>query len=161
MTEIYSGNYFSDPFRPSTSPHLEPLNTTAHNAGELKTQFFSVNVPAGLSNVAPDHIRLMDFQESTFTGVQVVRFTRLYLNNTVNTGGAITANIGFITSAASVFAAASTVLQSAGVLDVAIATLFSTTLAVPDTLGLTIASAGPTTTASVLSGFVQFYYTRP
>ncbi len=158
---VYSSNYFSDPFRPTTSPHYEPLNTVANNAGVMKTQYFSVTLPTGLNNTAPDIIKLMDFQESTFTGVQVVRFTRLYLNNTANVGGTTTVNIGFQTSAATAFATNSTLLQSAGVVDVAIATLFATTLTVPDTLALTLSSAGPSTTASTVSGFIQFYYTRP
>lgn len=161
MTILYSSAYLSDPFRPASSPHIEPVNTAARNAGQTATQYFSLTLGTGYSNVAPDKFQLMDFQDSTFTGGMAIRIKRLYFANSVNVGGSLTVNLGFLNTAPTVFGSALTTLQSATALDVAIATLLPVTLTQADTLGFTVASAGPSTTASTITGFVEWYFTRP
>lgn len=162
MANVFNSRaYYQNTTRPSTTD-WESVSVTPRSPGVVYRQEISIVLPTGLSNVAPDRIYLLSLPGSIFTGAAGVRVSRLYLSNTANVGGTTTFNLGWRVASGSAYGAALTTLQSATTLDVAIATLLGTALiTAADDLVLTIASAGPSTTASTLTGFVDYAYNRP
>lgn len=153
--------FYQNLTRPSTAD-WESVSVTQRTSGYSYTQDILVNIPVGLSNSAPDRIILMEIPGSAFTGAAGLRVKRLYLANTTNVGGTMTFSLGWINTASTAYGTALTTLQSATTLDVAIATLEAAAdVTQNDRLALTLSAAGPTTTASVLTGFVEFYFNRP
>lgn len=153
--------FYQNTFRPATAD-WETVSVTERQSGVLYTQRINVAIPVGLTNATTDRIILMETPGSIFTGAAALRVVRLYLANTANVGGTTTFNLGWVNTSASTYGAALTTLQSATTLDVAIATLEAApNVTANDRLALTIASAGPSTTMSTLTGFVQFYFNRP
>lgn len=153
--------FYQNTFRPATAD-WESVSVTERQSGVLYTQRINVAIPVGLTNATTDRIILMENPGSIFTGAAQLRVVRLYLANSANVGGTTTFNLGWVNTAPTAYGSALTTLQSATVLDVAIATLeAAANVTANDRLALTIASAGPSTTVSTLTGFVQFYYNRP
>lgn len=162
MANVYNSKAFYQPtFRPAGAA-WESVSVTERQSGVLYVQDINVAIPSGLSNTAPDRIILMENPGSAFSGAAGLRVARLYLANTTNVGGTMTFSLGWVNTAATAYGTALTTLQSATTLDVAIATLEAAVdITANDQLALTLSAAGPTTTASTLTGFVQFYYNRP
>lgn len=162
MANTYNSKaFYQNQFRAITAP-WESVSVTQRNSGYVYTQDILVNIAPGLTSANTDRIILMENPGSVFAGAAGLRGFRLYLANTVNVGGTTTFNLGWVNTSASAYGSALTTLQSATTLDVAIATMEACPdVLLNDQLALTIASAGPSTTASVLTGFFQFYFNRP
>ncbi len=153
--------FYQNTTRPTTAD-WESVCVTQRQSGTSYIQDILVNIPAGLSNTAPDRIILYEAPGSIFTGAAGLRVKRLYLANTTHVAGTMTFSLGWVMTAATAYGTALTTLQSATTLDVAIATLEAAVdITAPDRLALTLSAAGPTTTASVLTGFIEFYCNRP
>lgn len=162
MANVWNSRaFYQNTTRPSTAD-WESVGVTPRSSGIGYVQDILVNIPAGLSNVAPDRIMLLEIPGSIFSGASGLRVKRLYLSNTANVGGSMTFSLGWVNTAPTAYGTALTTLQSATTLDVAIATLEAAAdITANDRLALLLSAAGPTTTASVLSGFVEYYFNRP
>lgn len=162
MANVWNSKaFYQNLTRPSTADY-ESVSVTQRSPGVSYVQDISVAIPAGLTSAAPDRIILLEAPGSIFTGAAGLRVKRLYLANSANVGGTMTFSLGWVTTSVAAYGAALTTLQSATVLDVAIATLEAAPdITLNDRLALTLTAAGPTTTASTLTGFVEFYYNRP
>lgn len=162
MANVWNSRaFYQNTTRPSTAD-WESVGVTPRSSGISYVQDILVNIPAGLSNVAPDRIMLLEIPGSIFSGASGLRVKRLYLSNTANVGGSMTFSLGWVNTAPTAYGTALTTLQSATTLDVAIATLEAAAdITANDRLALLLSAAGPTTTASVLTGFVEYYFNRP
>lgn len=132
-------------------------------AGTRFVQSFYYNVPIG--TVTGDIGRLWESRENFAVAtpqISGLRVRRLVLTSSANAGGTMTFNLGFLTAGASAFGASLTTIQSATTLDVAIATIQSSpTIVAADTLAMSFNAAGPTTTACLVTGWVEFDIAAP
>lgn len=159
MATYYAGNTYKQ--NPLRSTLYEAIYAPTEHAGIVYTNYFSGTIPVGFTT--GDVFKLVDFGIScpvTSPQYAGVRWARVVLRSAGNVGGSVTANFG-TTGAATAFGSALTTLQSANTLDVAIATVMAgPVLIANDTLQL-VATAGTSTTAQVVDGFVQYYITAP
>lgn len=162
MANVWNSRaYYQNLTRPSTAD-WESVSVTPRSSGVVYRQEISVALPTGLSSVAPDRIYLFSLPGSVFSGAAGIRLSRLYLVSTGDVGGTTTFNLGWRNAGATAYGSALTALQGTTPLDVAIATLLGTALVTAaDDLVMTIASAGPSTTARTVTGFLDFTFNRP
>jgi len=158
--------YYSSSYRlPQGSTTVyEAVQAFPREAGILFAQYFTITIPVGFGIATNDVAKLIPYQANipiTVPQIAGIRHARIVLRCSGNAGGAVTANIGFANAGASVYAAASVILQSANTVDVAIATILAgPTLLQADDLQLA-AVANATTSAVTLDGYAQFYNTAP
>jgi hypothetical protein len=159
MATYYAQNTYKQ--NPIRSTLYEALYPPTEHPGILYTQYFNCSIPVGFTTA--DIMKLSDFAIAAPVTVPQnasVRFTRAVLRAAGDVGGSVTVNFGFV-SAATAFGSALTTLQSAGTLDVPIATVMAATgLIANDTLQL-VAAAGTSTTVRVVDGFIQYYIIAP
>ena len=162
MANVFNSRaYYQNLNRPSTAD-WESVSVTPRHSGEVYRQEVSISLPTGLSSVAPDRIYLLSIPGSAFTGAAGIQVKRLYLVSTGDVGGTTTFNLGWRLTNATAYGSALTNLQGTTALDVAIATLLAQAqVTQQDDLVMTIASAGPSTTARTVTGFVDYSFNRP
>lgn len=162
MANVFNSRaYYQNLNRPATA-NWDPVCVTARQSGQVYRQEVSISLPTGLSNVAPDLIYLLSIPGSAFTGAAGIQVKRLYLVSTGDVGGTTTFNLGWRLTNATAYGSALTNLQGTTALDVATATLLAQAqVTQADDLVMTIASAGPSTTARTVTGFVDYSFNRP
>lgn len=162
MANVFNSRaYYQNLTRPATAD-WESVSVTPHHSGVVYRQEVSISLPTGLSSTAPDRIYLLSIPGSAFTGAAGIQVKRLYLVSTGDVGGTTTFNLGWRLTNATAYGSALTNLQGTTALDVAIATLLAqAAVTQQDDLVMTIASAGPSTTARTVTGFVDYSFNRP
>lgn len=159
MATYYAQNTYKQ--NPLRSTLYEAIYAPTEHAGILYTNYFNGTIPVGFTT--GDVFKLVDFAIACPVTVPQnagVRFARVVLRSGGNVGGSVAVNFG-TTGSATAFGSALTTLQSATTLDVAIATVMAgPVLIANDTLQL-VATAGPSTTAQTVDGYVQYYITAP
>jgi len=132
-------------------------------AGTAFRQAIYYNVPIG--TVTGDFGYLFQSREnfaSASPQIAGLRIRRLLINSSANAGGSMTFNLGWLTAGASVFGAALTTIQGATLLDVTAATLVAApTIIAADILAMSFTAAGPTTTACLVTGWIDFDVMSP
>lgn len=162
MANVYNSRAYLQNLTRSNTVTYDPVCVTARTSGEVYRQEISISLPTGLSNVAPDVIYLLSHPGSAFSGAAGIQVKRLYLVSTGDVGGTTTFNLGWRLTNATAYGSALTNLQGTTALDVAIATLLAQAqVTQADDLVMTIASAGPSTTARTVTGFVDYSFNRP
>lgn len=159
MATYYASNtYKQNPIRSSL---YESIYAPTEHSGIQYLQYFTGTIPVGYTT--GDIFKLFDIGMSVPTASPQLagfRWARVVLRSGGNVGGSVTVNFG-TTGTATAFGSALTTLQSAGTLDVAIATVLAgPVLLAPDTLQL-VAAAGTSTTAQTVDGYVQYYMSAP
>lgn len=147
---------------PQSPTKFEDRSTNVRYAGIQMSQYFRVNVPIG--TVTTDIINLCSINCNVPVAVpQIagVRFKRVVLRSSANAGGSMTFNFGYVGNATA-FGAALTTIQSATILDVAVATVAAAGPILQNTLvQMVMVAAGPTTTACVVDGWIDYLLQAP
>lgn len=148
---------------PQSPSRYEFDGVSAREAGIGFRQAIYYNVPIG--TVTGDIGRLWEARvnfASASPQVAGLRIRRLVINSSANAGGTMTFNLGFLTAGASVFGASLTTIQGATLLDVTTATIVAgPTIISNDILAMSFNAAGPTTTACLVTGWIDFDVMAP
>ena len=161
MATVYSTLYRLNPI--ARTPALyEPISCVLGNAGISYRAYFQVTIPVGTATA--DIIKLAPFQTAVpVSSPQIagIRASRVVLTSAGDVGGSVTFNAGWISTSATAYGAALTTFQSAGTLDVPIATIMAAApVLVNDEFQLVVA-AGTSTTLRVQQGFIEYYMQAP
>jgi len=147
---------------PQAPTRFEDRSTNVRYAGLAMSQYFRVAIPIG--TVTTDIINLCSIAANVPVAVPQIagiRFKRFVIRSSANAGGTMTFNLGYVGSA-SAFGASLTTIQSATTLDVPIATIMAAGPVLQNTLvQMVMNAAGPTTTACVVDGFIDYLLQAP